>query len=83
MNDYFSDAFYYVFLFCLLPFFFATVIYFGFFCMTDSPWSRKSIPVALLLAFISSFLMFIWIIIYIYGVYQRDDLYVGNGKAAE
>ena len=83
MNDYFSDLFYYIFLLCLCPFFFAGVIYFMFFCMTDSPWSRKTLACALLLAWISSFLMFLWIVIYISLVYPRDDLWIGSGKAAE
>ena len=84
MNDYYSEWYYYVYCLCLLPFFISIVLYFMYYCQKDHPSARARIPIAILCALIGSLAIFIWILIYVFGIYESDDhIMVGSGHAAE
>ena len=55
-----------------------------YFVSKDSPDSRKRLPIAVILAFITNCLIVIWVIVYIYLIYPHgDEVYVGSGERAD
>ena len=40
-------------------------------------------PTVIILAFISNSLIVVWVIVYIYFIYPREDVYVGTGDRAD
>ena len=41
---------------------------------------RRMLPLAILIALVSSFLLFFWILVYIFGCYRPEDDMVWNGS---
>jgi hypothetical protein len=83
MNDYFNDAFYFVYVLLLLPFFIALIFYALYWCACHDTWHQRRIPSAIALAALGSLLLFIWIIIFITLVYEHDEVYIGRGPREE
>ena len=80
-NEYFSDLYYYLIVLCILPLFISATLY-GIFWMGCREDSNR-LPLAILLASISCFLIFLWINIYIWALYDYKQVYVGGGPKAE
>ena len=60
----------------LIPYFVAVCLALVYLISKDSPGSRSVIPWAFIIASISSFIIAIWIIIYISGLYKKEKVYV-------
>ena len=54
-----------------------------YFCSKDSPDSRKRLPTAIILAFVTDILLVVWVIVYIWFIYPRDEVFVGTGDRAD
>ena len=54
----------------------AIVLWIIYFVAEDSPGSRTLVPWAFLIYAIGSLLISLWVVIYIYGMYHRDKVYV-------
>lgn len=63
---------------CLLPLITGACIYTYYYVSEDSPKSRKWLPWAHLLSFITTLLLILWIIIYIGLIYNRESVYVNR-----
>lgn len=77
-NDYFDKIYPMVYFLILLPLFAAAGLFIYYYATKDSPFARSNLPIALILAVISSFLLFFWILIYILAIYPRDQVLVGK-----
>ena len=85
-NEYFEDPYelyYYIYIILLLPLFVAATLFMLYFCAKDSTYERTKLPLAVLLACITGFLVSIWILVYISALYQYDDVFVGIGDKAD
>ena len=67
---------------CLAPEFVALILFFMYICSKDSEYSRKTLPLIMLLTALTAFLLILWIIIYIYCIYPYDEVYNGSGEKA-
>ena len=75
-NYFFDDTFYYVYIFCL----FTIVVTQAFFLFC---WCDKSlIPAALIIGAVSSFLTWVWILVYINEIYPHEQVWIGSGPSA-
>ena len=85
-NQYFEEpvnVFSYVYIILLLPLFVAFTLFMLYFCQKDSTYERGKLPLAVLLAFITSITVVIWTVTYICFIYPREDIYIGIGDKAE
>ena len=80
----FFDGIYIIILWVLVCILLAAVILvFYFLCAIDTPGGRAVLPWAFLIAAIVNFLIFIWICVYFYGIYQRDKVWLPRGQGGE
>eukprot|EP00355_Strombidium_rassoulzadegani_P002871 CAMPEP_0168611500 /NCGR_PEP_ID=MMETSP0449_2-20121227/2394_1 /TAXON_ID=1082188 /ORGANISM="Strombidium rassoulzadegani, Strain ras09" /LENGTH=173 /DNA_ID=CAMNT_0008651957 /DNA_START=68 /DNA_END=586 /DNA_ORIENTATION=+ len=85
-NEYLDEPyeiFYYVYIILLLPLFISATLFMLYFCERDGSYERNKLSLAVFLAFISSLLIFIWIVVYVCFIYQFEDVYIGFGERAE
>ena len=85
-NDYLSEPFeiyYFIYIILLLPLFVAFTLFLIYYCEKDSTYERSKLPLAVLLAFSSSLLIFTWMVVYILAIYPYDDVFIGMGEKAE
>jgi hypothetical protein len=54
----------------------ASIIFFIYLVIPDSPTGREFVPWAFLVAFIGAILIALWIFIYIVFIYDKDKVYV-------
>jgi hypothetical protein len=54
-----------------------------YFCTKDTSDSRKRLPTAIILAFVTEILLVVWVIVYIWFIYPRDEVFVGSGDRAD
>ena len=77
-NEYFDMVYPSIYGFILLPMVAAVALYIYYFSSRDSHSSRSNLPIALILATITSFLLVIWILVYIGAIYPKDKVYVNK-----
>ena len=82
-NEYFDAIYWQVYLVLIIPLLIGACLFFYYFCAEDSPSSRAPLPLALLLATISNFLIATWIIVYICYMYKRDKVYINRMESNE
>ena len=75
-NIYFDPIYLQLFLIILIPFFVAVVLLSYYLIAPESRKSRSVIPWGFLMASIASFLIFIWVTVYIFFIYNKDSKYV-------
>ncbi len=66
----------YVYIGLIFIFAIAAFLYFHYLVQRDSPSTRSIIPWSLIIAAIVSFLIVIWIIVYILYIYKHDKVYI-------
>lgn len=67
-----------VYIVCLLPLITGTIIYSYYYVSKDNAKTRKWLPWAHLLAALTSFLLILWVIIYIGCIYEKEQVYVNR-----
>ena len=83
MNE-FMDEYYGIVYVCLVAgLFVAIILQFFYWCQGDSPRARSVLPWSFLIASIVNMLIFLWIIIYIAGLYPRDKVQITRYEKAE
>ena len=86
INEYFmADGGIYMwgYILCLLPEVILVILFFTYLCSADSPYARKKMVTIMLLGWITALLIILWVIIYIYGIYQYDEVWNGSGPRAK
>ena len=56
----------------------AVILYFNYFIRQDSHETRTNLPIALLIASVTNFLLALWIIIYFTTIYKSDKVYLNR-----
>ena len=77
-NEYFDSVYPSIYGFILLPMVAAVALYIYYYSSRDSHSTRSNLPIALILATITSFLLVIWIIVYISAIYPKEKVYVNK-----
>ena len=75
-NEYFDPIYAYIYFGLLCVYGGAVVLYFVYLVAPDSPRTRGLTPWSLLIAGITSVLIAVWIVVYIYVLYPRDKVYI-------
>ena len=75
-NIYFDPIYLQLFLVILIVYFVAVILLSYYLIAPESINSRSVIPWGFLMASIASFLIFIWVTVYIFFVYSKDSKYV-------
>ena len=83
MNDYFAEDPIYdnVYATCVLGAIVASILFLIYLICKDSRDTRSLLPLAFLVAAISFLVLGLWIIIYIFGIYEKDKVYIKNSNS--
>ena len=79
-NEYFHQCYFIVYMLCLIPQFVALYLVLAYFIEEESEKSRERLPTAMILAFVTSLTLSLWITIYICFIYDSDDDTVQQGS---
>ena len=54
-----------------------------YYCATDSRHARARLPLALILALVTSVLIITWVLVYTLAIYKNEEVYLGEGKRTD
>lgn len=82
-NEHIESTFIMVYVLLVILIFVAAILVFIYLVGTDSPGIRALLPWGFLLASIANFLIALWIIVYFFGMYPEDKVYVTRAERGE
>ena len=78
-NEYFEIIYFLLMVFFIAPLGLGSVLYIIYYCMKDCHESRRMLPFAIFVAYVSNYLMFIWTLLYFSAIYPEEKVYVISG----